>query len=492
MALIGRRPYRSVALSKDPATLIQQAGQHGMDAGADLTEEYGDLQDIGIRDFEDWSNAVDPIYANMMTGGGGYTPEQLESLKQYFPELDQYTQLTDEEMDGFNLDEQEQADILGNPNAGLEQLDPDYERQALSDGYDNVEGKIDDFEQKLGGAFDPEKMRMSSKYADRVLGSADQFSKETEGLGKDLSLSKEFVDKYRMTPEQKQLEVDKAIRGVREGSAAQEEELRRQAQAAGVDTMGVAAATSRMRRYANIDAQDAANNARMAADREAAGREKDIESMRLDAEGSGADYRRGLAMDRYNVQSGAGGDVERTRMLGEQTAAGMNVDAVKTIGGSRVGTAQSRVGDTVAQNADIRRAGVDAATDARDYAANTKLAMAGHNQRGVTTSAGMRTDLGMKRYGEKAGVNRDAVGATRADRDAGLAHGANRQSQGLATATGALAGKTQAVGNMTSAAQTAAGQASSHALEKEKIKASKPGTFSKIMSGIGAAAGMFL
>jgi hypothetical protein len=492
MAMISRRPYRPVSLSKDADDMIRQAGQHGMDAGADLTEEYGDLQDIGIRDFEDWSNNVDPIAARMMTGGGGYTPEQLASLKEHYGDLDQSTNLTSEEKDGLTLDDQESADIVGDPDASRDHFDPNAERQALKDGYDNVGDQIDNFEDKLEGSFDPEKLRMSSKYADRVLGSADKYSKETEGLGKNLGLSKDFADKYRMTPEQKQFEVDRAIRGVRDGSAAQEEELRRQSQVAGMDPMGVAAATSRMRRYANIDAQDAALNARMSADREAATREKDIEGMRLDAEGKSADFGRGLALERNNVQGAAAGDVERTRMLGEQTAAGMNVDAVKTIGGTRVGTAQQQVGDTVAQNADLRRTGMDMEQDIRDHNTDTKMQIAQHNQGGTATGAGMRTNLGLKRYDEKAGVNRSAVEANRSDVATGLAHGQARQSQGLATATGALAGKTQAVGNMTSAAQTAAGQASQAKQSKEQIKASKPSTFSRIMGGISQAAGMFL
>lgn len=426
--------------TNDPTKMSEMDRQFALTQGLDIDSAVrgrGDEQSDWERYFRQTGmEAYDPI----LRGQGGYSPEdradiiqklQLGEL-QWTPEMANALQLTDEEKVG----------IAGDPNKAGLYFDPGYnedidresatrQRQANTDATDRLRENYAVAEQRLNDAINPALMRMDPTRANEAIGAVQQSAAQQRAAVDPTRLrqSEDFVRRYRMGDEDVQDLVQSAAGQVRVSGQRAIDDLEKAVAATGAATpLAAAAARSRLERGTAADQADALMRARIAAKAEQAGRERDIEGMRVDAERGYSGLRSGIERGIGTDLAGVTLDTERTRIGAEQgltdvqtgnarTVAGLRQDAETQIGNRALATEQgigqqaadtqrynTNTGIALAQGADDRasnRAGM-IATNRQDA---TALGQQSQYQRGTgiadRISANTQTAADAKRADEK-------------------------------------------------------------------------------------------
>jgi hypothetical protein len=354
-------------------------------------------------------------YAPFLNGGGGYTADENAAILGQ-DRLDQM-QLTQEEADSYQLTPEEQSAIQGNPDLAYRYFQPDRERAIQGEGINDQRGAVNGLRDGLDGAVDADRMRVS----DQFLGGLGDVVTDTggrvrEALGSpDLDVSGQFLNDYRMDPNEQQDIVTGAGIGVRNRYGAASDELSRNARAAGMNPAGVAVMRQRFERQAAGDSADAQTMARINASNAAAERLRTGEDMRV-RYGQNLAGMRADAEQRFGqFHADAGLSGEGLRVNAEQGLSGIRsdnarvsglaaLDTERGIANTRLGTEQrtTDIGIGLDQGADDRRA--------------ERSAMLGTNRQNASVNlANNRFDR--RAYADQATTNRTGAvaGARRQD-----------------------------------------------------------------------------
>lgn len=302
----------------------------------------------------------DEIAQGLMGGQGGYTPEEIEQMRQD-AEFER-GRTSDEEYAGNELRDDETAGIRGNPWARAAYFDPEtmdnFNRAShgrmrtsaagigegmraaarnpglsMSERYDeNSDAAIEDMTGRVRGAIDPNRIRTSEAALNRI----------------------------RMTPKEEQDIITSSGITAGTGYRAALGEMDRRGRAAGVDPLGMMSMREKYMRTAAGEGADAETKARVLASSERARRE---------------------------------GDAERMRQSGETAYTDRAVDAEQNIGGMRVGREQrredTRLGterDRSDRESEAARVGGAAEIDAEQFANSSERQQSQFN-------AGLGTDI---------------------------------------------------------------------------------------------------
>lgn len=349
-------------------------------------------------------------------------------------------QLTPEQRQALFLNEQEQSGMLGDPSKAQGWFDPEWYDQLNTEGNQRIgEGvgqSIDDFR----NSFDPDALSLSSGYRDELgdilktgaggvrgaLAGGESGVRGAINYDK-LALDPNFAGKYGMSDR----DVDD-ITGAAASDQAQivnarlSEIKRAAAQQGGQSPLALANVFQNLTMYGDQAGSRARLDAKIAAKAQQAGRLKDIESMRLGAEGRYA----GLAGDAELALSGRRADAE----MGLYDR---SYDAAKGYEGMRLGTEQDKanrrydiagagsnlrmkgIADQNARNTDnaryIGETGVSVyrGTDDRLAERNAAIAAARLN----AEKYGQESDFERKRYGDAALSTRTATAADKRRED---------------------------------------------------------------------------
>lgn len=222
---------------------------------------------------------ADTAYSPILAGQGGYSPSQAASIQD--PQGLNALKTSGTELQGNFLNDTEQQQIRGNPNAG-QTSDADLQSNYLTP----------DEESGITG--------------------------DQSGINSGLSDIKQNVNDYasqiRMTPEQQQQMVTSAARsqaGV-DQSAAQANVER--ARSAGLDPLGVASYSGRANQQSQINQANAASAARVAADQERVAREGQIEGV---AQGANTQNLGAQQQMESNASTRAAGLAQNRQQTGE-------------------------------------------------------------------------------------------------------------------------------------------------------------------------------
>lgn len=354
----------------DPTRMSELDREFALGQGLDIdaaVRNRGDEQSDWERYFRrSGMEAYDPI----LRGQGGYSPEDREAIIQavrlgqleWTPEMADALQLTEEEQNAIRGDVNK-AGLWFDPGyaEGIDRLSADRQRAANDDAKWSMRGAVQQGREGLRSAVDPNRLRLDSstgRQARTDIESSARAQREAVDPNQ-LRLSGDFVNRYRMGDDQMQDLVQSAAGDVRIAGQVALDEIDRRVRATGSDDPFAYAATrAELERDTAANKADALLNARIAADAERAGRERDIEGMRLGAE-------QGYAGLRSNVERGIGQDLadvglrtEGMRLGAEQGLAGLQSENERyltsqatgvedTIGGRALATERG-IGDQAA------------------------------------------------------------------------------------------------------------------------------------------------
>lgn len=231
-------------------TLGKASDQAGQDA-IDAKKKAMGYQDLG-----------DASYMDLLNGQGGYTPGERDTIIGA-DRLDQM-QLTPDQQDAAYLSTGEQQGIAGDPNNRGTYFHPGDDLSATYGEQNRARG-------------------IANSGVQGSVGFATQ-AKQIADPSK-LVQSQDFVDRYRMTPEQVQAAATSAARDSTAVDQAAMERAREAGTAAGMDPLGMASYLNRANRSSQQDAARSAAAARVAAQNQQAQRELAIETNRQGAQG---------------------------------------------------------------------------------------------------------------------------------------------------------------------------------------------------------------
>ncbi len=399
--------------TNDPRDQMQQNRMKWAGEGDTLLDQTSqNATDYGEKENR-YQGQADKAYGDLLTTPG-YNPEEAGQINK---DYGQYRTSTND-LNNRQLTDQERADITGNPQMQRAALDPGYlediDRASATGQTTATAGMRHD----LGAAYDPNSLRVSGGYGDKVQGALDS---QQSGVGgaldteqskldqavdpNKLGLSGDFKGRYRMNDKDVQDLETQAGTSVGNRYQGAEDSLLRDAAAEGnTSPAAIAAARSRLLNQSAAGEGDAMTNARIAARHEQAGREKDIEGMRLGAEGdiSSREMNAATAMggQRTAAEENLAGrrltsadTGEKMRMGGEQDIANRNTEAA-VIGGQADINTQRRIGEQAQDTARYNQgARVNVERDIDKEQANRAGTLATNRQ--ATTK-----DIGDTEYGQ--------------------------------------------------------------------------------------------
>lgn len=269
------------------------------DTGTGLMNEYGQQAGReGERFDQAEQGAAGQAESDINDELGGVNRGSVRRLEQFDNQLE-FLRPDANDFDAINLSGDEKNGLMGQPDAGREYYQPDQLRSVqnetawdrreaakqLGSSMTDVANSTSDalgraagsYAKRLDAAVDPNKLRLDQGFADRYRLNADTQAAMNEAAGRDVGLT----------------------------YSARENEMARKAAAAGVNPAAAVATSARLNRDSAVGRADAMLKARLATNEAAAGRERDIESMRLGAEGAAADagMRRADAQANYEMQA---------------------------------------------------------------------------------------------------------------------------------------------------------------------------------------------
>jgi hypothetical protein len=201
-------------------------------------------------------------------------------------------------------------------------------------------GAVTQGQADMAGAIDANALKASKGYAEGLMSNWERTDDRMDEAANsdELGLSENFTSDYEMTPEQQQDIVTGAGISAGTGYRAAKDDLVRRSLAAGVDPLGVAAASSRLEREAAGEAGDAMTLARIGASDAAAKRIQTAEDMRLGAAQEQANQRMEAAEASGTLGLQSGSEWEHTRLGAEQDISDRKLSAAQTTAAQRIGT----------------------------------------------------------------------------------------------------------------------------------------------------------
>lgn len=269
--------------------LYNNVGKSADQAGNDAI----DAKNAGLGYKASADAAYDPLWNNQ----GGYGSQQQIDIvgKDRLGGM----QLSQQDQDSAYLTPDEEAGIKGDPSSRETYFNPTGDLSATQGDY----AKSGDI---AGHGVD-----MSNAYSDTMRGIADPTK---------LEQSADFVDRYRMTPQQVQDATTAAARDSTVVDQAAMDRAREAGTAAGMDPLGMASYVSRATRQSQQDAARAAATARVNAQQEQANRELQIETNRQGTEQAAENTQLGAAAAGYGAKSAATTQQLNTQNQGNQAA----------------------------------------------------------------------------------------------------------------------------------------------------------------------------
>lgn len=350
----------------DPYNMIQDDRRVIYDRGNRLDQDLRDTSQY--RDAEEgrYGAAADSAYDNLMDTPG-YTAEEAAGIQM----TEQYGALpTDQaDIDAMYQTEAEQAGATGDTNSYYGWFDPaqqegidrdaaQWQRNEYRGGVDRMDTATDQQDTAMQGATDPTRLRLDAGYGGQQMDAVGGMESNVRGAidPSKLSLSDRFQGNYPMSDQDVEMRATEGAQRVGNQYRSAIGEMQQSALEAGnASPMAVAAARARLERQSASDAALASLSLKNAARTEQAQREKDLESMRLGAEGSQAGMRAESELALGGQRLAAGQDVEGRRIAAEQGYTDRAVDVASRTGDARRGIGEFTGTQGVGMEAGIGR-----------------------------------------------------------------------------------------------------------------------------------------
>jgi hypothetical protein len=393
--------------------------------------------------------------------------------------------MTPEEIEASGLSQYEQEQILGQPNNRRKFFNPNFENQIFDETQGFRRGAVSDYSRDLQGAYDPNTLRAPSGYYGALADSRDAFaSNAREAVDPaGLTVSDQFLQDYRLTPEQQQDMITSAAATVGTRDKAAIGELERRARAAGTNPLGVAAFRQRTERESSANAADAALRAELAASEAAAERLRTGEDMRLR-------YGQNLAGLRLGAERDIADTGFRTAQAAEQTRAGVERDIAdrNTLRADRAG--QARIGnetdlarERLALQQSISTRGNEAERDVDDAYTQRMRDIALNRQGTSQYLQGQRYNRGLGTSDRLSGRYQYGTDTTREDAREGRGYYAGQVTQANQNAQRGLDRRLQLYGTQGELAQGATRTQG----QLDEARRNRPSTLDRIIgTGLGA------
>ncbi len=337
----------------DPAQMARNDRQRAVASGDMMNQRLQDFQNSEDYYRQGYRQRGDTAFNDIAEGRGGYRPEEQRDIMGR--EGLQNAQLTPQQREQLFMTEQEQQGNAGDPfraegwfdPAGLDQLNTEGNQrinESTAQGAAGTRGAYGSGASGLRGAMDPNALRLRGDYGADVSASLGGTEGNVRGiLDRDrLTQSQDFVNRYRMT--------DRDVDDYTQGAALTQGALNRgrvgavnraAAATGGGNALALAAGLDNLSRTSDQQSQDAMLRAKVAARGEQAGREKDIEGMRLGAEGDYAGMASSAEMDLGGRRYGALRDTEGMRLDSEGGIADRNIGIESTLGARELASEQA-------------------------------------------------------------------------------------------------------------------------------------------------------
>ena len=338
---------------EDPAAMIRNDRARAAARGDMMNQELQDFRNSEDYYRQGYRARGDASYNDIAEGRGGYRPNEQEDIMGRGG-LDDM-QLTPEQRERLYMTEQERVENTGDPNRPEQYFDPAWYDSLNTEGNARINestaqgaaGTREAFGRGatgLRGSMDPEALRLRGGYGNDVNSSLSGAEGNVRGiLDRDrLTQSRDFVNRYRMT--------DRDVNDYTQSAALTQGALNRgrvgavnraAAATGGANPLALAAGLNNLSLTSDQQGQDAMLRARIAARGEQADREKDIEGMRLGAEGNYAGMASNAEMDLGGRRYGALRDTEGMRLNAEGGIADRNIGIESTIGARDLASEQA-------------------------------------------------------------------------------------------------------------------------------------------------------
>jgi hypothetical protein len=288
-----------------------RAAAEGDSLGQEL-KDYGGDEDFWRKYYRGKGNEA---YGDIAAGGGGYRPGEATDIigKQGLDDLD----MTPEQREALFLRGSEQEGIQGNPNALRGWFDPATLDTINSEGNKRIHENAAGSSGSLRGTLDEGALSLDKNYGSDVNDILSGGAGSVRGaVNRDrLTIDPNFVKDYRMTDRDvddltQQAELTQGY--VTQGRV---DAIRRAAEASGgTPALSLASGLNELTTRGDQQANRARLDAKIAARDQQAGRLRDIEGIRLDAEGNYAGLASDTEMGLMDRAYGARGDTERLRL----------------------------------------------------------------------------------------------------------------------------------------------------------------------------------
>jgi hypothetical protein len=401
----------------NPNDMISNDRLYGRMRGDQLTEEARARENLDRQTRDRYQMYGDEVYDPLIAGRGGYSPEEAAGIMREGDITGLYTQ-GNEDMNSLYMTDEERNAQLGDPYSAMNTYyRPEYQTSIQMESEKAQRGAARGLYDDMSGAIDEGQLGVDPGYAntlDATLTAGAGNVRRTVDPTK-LSQSSDFVSRYRMTPQQQRDIVTGAGISAGTGYRAAIGDLERNATAAGMDPMGVAAAKQRMLRSAAGEGGDAMTLARIQASREAAGREMDIEGNRQQAEQFQANRGSQNELSLTDAAMGMQAEKERARVSGARDISDRRMQAAQVGGQANIDTerAINTQARQVAQN--NMATGLAAAQTAEQQQAARAAAVTANRQDVGQWNNTQRFDRGAQVNTALAGRTADVAGARRAD-----------------------------------------------------------------------------
>lgn len=309
--------------------------------GDQLRNNAGYRGDRANEQYRQYESLGKDAYLPFLEGGGGYREHEVNDIMGR-DRLDDL-QLRPDEVEGSYLSSDEYNRIAGSPWDRAAFFNPAEDWGLQVDSADRQRGVVDQYGNDATGAINADDLRLSGTYDQQMQGALQGGSSRVRGAidPTRLRLSNDFVNRYRMSDDELQSRLDTAGMDSKVVNQAAMDRATMAARGAGMDPLGIASYVSRAARDGRIDAADNLTRERGRALGERAGRERDIEGMRLGAEGGLSRSTIDAELALQGRELSAAGDRERLRMGAEQGLADRRLDVASRRAGIASGTEQA-------------------------------------------------------------------------------------------------------------------------------------------------------
>jgi hypothetical protein len=396
-----RVPYKGgTNLERDVWSNIRDRSAAGAD---EFDQQLRDQVDQSLEFEEYYRRKGEELFGPLAEGQGGYTPEQTDAIIRE-AELEGL-QLTDSEKRLWHLQPHERQQILGNPEAAMDFFQPAAERlrgagddQAarLREGVGEFKGYSDDAiaraEEEFGVAIDRDRLRSDPGYAAEV----DNMLSRVQGAvgDEDLQISDEYLAGRGYGDEDVQQIKSAAGRRAMANYEDAVQDMEARALAQGMNPLAVADMRKQLEREGAIASADAITDAELRGEEAQRGALQEIEETKLGAAG-----RRGeLSISAGGLERGALGDVEHTRMAGEQFLTDAELDRAESLADLRYGRARDLGEFRTGTETTIGQTGVGTERFITDVGT-------GVAERGEATRTGRQTDIAKNRQETDIGLS---------------------------------------------------------------------------------------